>query len=89
MSIEAAQEATQESVASCRRDLLRMVVREDRVVPRSCKEVFWRFCKTAHLFYCHTDGFSSPKEMLRTMNAIFREPLKLQTTSPLVVPSEK
>ncbi|XP_020188280.1 9-beta-pimara-7,15-diene synthase, chloroplastic [Aegilops tauschii subsp. strangulata] len=89
MSIEAAQEATQESVASCRRDLLRMVVREDRVVPRPCKEVFWRFCKTAHLFYCHTDGFSSPKEMLHAMNAIFREPLKLQTSSPLAVQSEK
>ncbi|KAF7005791.1 hypothetical protein CFC21_020891 [Triticum aestivum] len=82
MSIEAAQEATQESIASCRRDLLRMVVREDRVVPRPCKELFWRFCRTAHLFYCHTDGFTSPKEMLCTMNAIFTEPLKLQTTSP-------
>ena len=89
MSIEAAQEVIQESIASCRRDLLRMVVREERVVPRPCKDVFWRFCKTAHLFYCHTDGFSSPKEMLCTMNAIFREPLKLQTTSPLAVQSEK
>ncbi|KAF6998482.1 hypothetical protein CFC21_014599 [Triticum aestivum] len=89
MSIEGAQETVQESIASCRRDLLRMVVREDRVVPRACKEVFWRFCRTVHLFYCHTDGFSSPKEMLCTMNAIFREPLKLQTTSPLAVQSEK
>ena len=89
MSIEAAQEAVQESIASCRRDLLRMVVREDRVVPRPCKELFWRFCRTAHLFYCHTDGFSSPKEMLHAMNAIFREPLKLQTSSPLAVQSEK
>ena len=89
MSIEAAQEAVQESIASCRRDLLRMVVREDRVVPRVCKEVFWRFCRTVHLFYCQTDGFSSPKEMLRTMNAIFREPLKLQHTSPLDAQSEQ
>ncbi|XP_037481003.1 9-beta-pimara-7,15-diene synthase, chloroplastic-like [Triticum dicoccoides] len=89
MSIAAAQEAIQESIASCRRDLLRLVVREERVVPRPCKDVFWRFCKTAHLFYCHTDGFSSPKEMLCTMNAIFREPLKLQTTSPLAVQSQK
>ncbi|XP_048554138.1 9-beta-pimara-7,15-diene synthase, chloroplastic-like [Triticum urartu] len=82
MSIEAAQQATQESIALCRRELLRMVVREDRVVPRPCKELFWRFCRTAHLFYRHTDGFTSPKEMLWTMNAIFTEPLKLQTTSP-------
>ena len=90
MSIEAAQEAIHESVASCRRDLLRMVVREDCVVPRSCKELFWRFCRTSHLFYCQTDGFSSPKEMLHAVNAIFKNPLKLQTSSPsLSVQSKK
>ncbi|KAF7013134.1 unnamed protein product [Triticum aestivum] len=90
MSIEAAQEVIQESIATCRKDLLRVVVREDRVVPRPCKEMFWRFCRTSHLFYSQTDGFSSPKEMLHTMNAIFREPLKLQTSgSSFVVQPDK
>ena len=89
MSIEAAQEATQESIASCRRDLLRMVVREDRVVPRPCKELFWKMCKIVHLFYSQTDGFSSPNEMVSAVNAVINEPLKLQINNrPLRMQSE-
>ncbi|XP_062196250.1 9-beta-pimara-7,15-diene synthase, chloroplastic-like isoform X1 [Phragmites australis] len=82
MSIEAAKKKILESIASYRRDLLRLVLREDSVIPRPCKEMFWRLYKTSHVFYSEADGFSSPKEMMGALNAVINEPLKLEATSP-------
>uniref|UniRef100_A0ACD5VAM2 Uncharacterized protein n=1 Tax=Avena sativa TaxID=4498 RepID=A0ACD5VAM2_AVESA len=82
MSIEEAKNAIQKSVVACRRDLLRLVLREDSVVPRKCKELFWRHSKTAFLFYFQADEFTSPKELVGKMNAVINEPLKLQTNNP-------
>jgi ent-kaurene synthase len=82
MSIEAAQDAIQKRIDSSMRDLLRMVLREDGVVPRPCKEIFWALCKSTHLFYSRTDGFTSPTEMDGTLDAIIKEPLKLQVSNP-------
>ncbi|KAM0845301.1 hypothetical protein ACQ4PT_056464 [Festuca glaucescens] len=82
LSTEAAKKAIHESIALRRRDLLRLVLREDRVVPRPCKELFWKMCKINHLFYSQTDGYSSPKEMISTVNAVIYEPLKLQISDP-------
>lgn len=90
MSIEAAKEAIEMSIASYMRDLLRLVLKEGTVVPRPCKEMFWTFCQSTHMFYSRTDGFSSPTEMVGTVNAVVNEPLKLQGCSPsLVIQSEK
>jgi ent-kaurene synthase len=78
MSSEAAKKLVRESIASCRRDLLKLVLMKDSVVPKVCKELFWKMCKVNHLFYSQTDGFSSPKEMVGAVNAVIYEPLKLQ-----------
>ncbi|KAM0863694.1 hypothetical protein ACQ4PT_044419 [Festuca glaucescens] len=82
MSSEAAKKLVRESIASCRRDLLRLVLMKDSVVPKVCKELFWKMCKVNHLFYSQTDGFSSPKEMVGAVNAVIYEPLKLQICDP-------
>jgi hypothetical protein len=42
MSVEAAKRTVEDSIASCRRELLRLVLREGTVVPRPCKELFLR-----------------------------------------------
>jgi ent-kaurene synthase len=89
MSSESAKKTIEEYIASCRKDLLRLVLKEDSVVPRPCKEVFWKMCKINHLFYSQTDGYSSQKEMVGAVNAVIYEPLKLQTSDPsLTVKSE-
>jgi ent-kaurene synthase len=78
MSIEAAKKVIQKSIDTSRKDLLRLVLRKESVVPRPCKELFWKMCKILHLFYFQTDGFSSPKEMVSAVNAVINEPLKIQ-----------
>ncbi|XP_037480705.1 ent-kaur-16-ene synthase, chloroplastic-like [Triticum dicoccoides] len=89
MSIETAKEMIQKAIASCRKGLLKLVLRENTVVPRPCKELFWKMCKIVHLFYSQTDGFSSPNEMVSTVHAVITEPLKLQINNPpLPVQSE-
>ncbi|KQJ84541.1 hypothetical protein BRADI_5g21497v3 [Brachypodium distachyon] len=77
MSIEAAKESIRRSIASCRKELLRLVLKEDSVVPRPCRELFWKMCKICHLFYSRTDGYSSPIEFAGAVNAVIYEPLKL------------
>ncbi|XP_047063707.1 ent-kaur-16-ene synthase, chloroplastic-like [Lolium rigidum] len=77
LSTEAAKKAIQKSIDTSRRDLLRLVLKEDTVVPTACKELFWKMCKILHLFYLQTDGFSSPKEMVSAVNAVINEPLKI------------
>jgi ent-kaurene synthase len=89
MSIESAKTSIQKSIDTCRRDLLRMVLRKESAVPMPCKKLFWKMCKILHLFYFQTDGFSSPKEMVGAVNAVINEPLKLHNSeSPLPVPLE-
>jgi ent-kaurene synthase len=78
MSTGAAKEAIRRSIASCRKDLLRLVLKENSVVPRACRELFWKMCKVCHLFFSHTDEFTSPSEMVSAVNAIINEPLKQQ-----------
>lgn len=83
MSVEAAKKEVQDYIASCRTELIRLVLREGTVVPRPCKELYLRMYQVNHLFYSNTDGFSSPTEMLGEVNAVIYEPLKLQTNNPL------
>ncbi|KAM0833897.1 hypothetical protein ACQ4PT_063960 [Festuca glaucescens] len=79
MSVEGARKAIQKTIVASRRDLLRLVLKEDVVVPRACKDLFWKMCKILHLFYFQTDGFSSPKEMASAVDAVINEPLKLSS----------
>jgi hypothetical protein len=89
MSMESAKRSIQKSIDTCRRDLLRMVLRKGSAIPMPSKELFWKMCKILHLFYFQTDGFSSPKEMAGAVNAVITEPLKLHNSeSPLPIPLE-
>ncbi|CAD6262344.1 unnamed protein product [Miscanthus lutarioriparius] len=77
-SISEARRELQKPIDTCRRDLLRVVLREEGAVPRPCKELFWKMCKVCYFFYSGTDGFSSPVEKAREVDAVINEPLKLQ-----------
>lgn len=78
MSIEEARREVQKPIDICRRDLLRLVLREGSVVPRPSKELFWKMCKVCYFFYFETNGFSSPKERVGAVNAVIHEPLNLK-----------
>lgn len=68
----------QSMIDSNREELLRLVLQnEGSVVPRACKELFWKMSKILHLFYMKNDGFTSPKEMVSPANAVIYEPLKV------------
>jgi ent-kaurene synthase len=64
-------------IASRRRELLKLVLQEkSSVVPRACKDLFWKMIKVLHLFYRKDDGFTSD-EMINVVNAIIEEPIVL------------
>ncbi|GMJ10516.1 GA REQUIRING 2, ENT-KAURENE SYNTHASE 1, ARABIDOPSIS THALIANA ENT-KAURENE SYNTHASE 1 [Hibiscus trionum] len=44
------------------------------IVPRQCKELFWKMSKVLHLFYVKDDGFTS-HEMVNVVNAVIHEPV--------------
>ncbi|RWR88499.1 ent-kaur-16-ene synthase, chloroplastic isoform X1 [Cinnamomum micranthum f. kanehirae] len=73
------EEATSEMrglIDSTRRELLGMVLEtKGSLVPRECKDWFWRMSRVLHLFYMRNDGFTSPKEMVSAVNAVIHEPL--------------
>uniref|UniRef100_A0ACD5WXI3 Uncharacterized protein n=1 Tax=Avena sativa TaxID=4498 RepID=A0ACD5WXI3_AVESA len=79
MSAETAKIVIRKSIITTTRDLLRLVLREESVIPKPCKEVFWKICKIPHFFYFETDGYSSPKKMVSAVNALIYEPLKLSS----------
>ncbi|KAG2571470.1 hypothetical protein PVAP13_7KG126700 [Panicum virgatum] len=45
MSIAEARREIQKPIDTCRRDLLRLVLKKEGAVPRPCKELFWKMCK--------------------------------------------
>ncbi|XP_060970207.1 ent-kaurene synthase TSP4, chloroplastic isoform X1 [Cannabis sativa] len=58
-----------------RRELLRLVFKEkDSIVPRACKDLFWKMSQVLHLFYANDDGFTS-NEMINVAKAIIEEPI--------------
>nr|ARI45598.1 ent-kaurene synthase (ent-kaur-16-ene synthase) [Cocos nucifera] len=65
-------------VDSSREELLRLVLQnEGSVVPRACKDVFWKMSRILHFFYMKNDGFTSPTEMVSAVNAVIYDPLKV------------
>ncbi|KAM3369619.1 hypothetical protein ACQJBY_017491 [Aegilops geniculata] len=77
MTIAEARKELQEPIDTCRRDLLRLVLKEESVMPRLCKELFWKMCKTCYFFYYQGDAFSSPEEKVGAVDAVIHEPLQL------------
>ena len=75
-SIEAAKREVRSALAASRRELLRMVVRDNGAVPRPMRQEFWNIYKVSHLMYSEEDGFTSTsRETLRAANAVVHEPL--------------
>lgn len=65
-----------------RRELLNLVLQgegqgEGSIVPRACKDLFWKMSKVLHHFYIKDDGFSS-MGMTDTVKAIIHEPINLE-----------
>jgi len=58
-----------------RTELLRLILREKgSVVPRECKDLFWKMSKVLHLFYLKDDGFTS-HEMYSSVKAVIKDPV--------------
>ena len=77
MTIAEARRELQKPIDTCKRDLLRLVLREGSALPRPCKELFWNMCKTCYFFYSRGDAFSSPEEKADAVDAVIHEPLQL------------
>ncbi|KAL2936261.1 Ent-kaur-16-ene synthase chloroplastic [Bienertia sinuspersici] len=59
-----------------RRELLRMVLQSDGgVVPKECRQVFWKMSKVLHLFYMKDDGFTS-NDLAGAVKAVLHDPIK-------------
>ncbi|KAF6136642.1 hypothetical protein GIB67_016098 [Kingdonia uniflora] len=69
-------------IGRSRRELLRLVLQtNDSVVPRACKDLFWKMSKVVNLFYMSNDGFTSQQKMVNSVKAVIHEPLNgLQET---------
>jgi acyclic sesquiterpene synthase len=77
MTIRDARTELRRPINKCRKDLLRLVLREDSAVPTPCKQLFWNMCKTCHFFYFRGDAFSSPEEKAGAVDAVIHEPLRV------------
>lgn len=65
-------------IKSTRRELLRLVLREEgSIVPRACKDLIWKMSKVLHLFYMNTDGFTSNLEMIKAVSEVVYEPVSI------------
>ncbi|KAG8635866.1 terpene synthase 6, chloroplastic [Manihot esculenta] len=79
-----AEEEVERLIESHRRELLRMVQQtEGSVVPKVCKDLYWKMSKILHLFYMGDDAYSSPHKMVGPVNAIVNEPILLPPYSKL------
>uniref|UniRef100_A0ACD5UE39 Uncharacterized protein n=1 Tax=Avena sativa TaxID=4498 RepID=A0ACD5UE39_AVESA len=87
LTIAEARRELQKPIDTCKRDLLRLILKEDSVVPRPCKELFWNMCKTCYFFYSKGDAFSSSEEKAGAVNALIHEPLQLPCSLRTSYPS--
>lgn len=77
VTYEGAIDKMKEVIEENRKELLRLVLQEKgSLVPRNCKDVFWKITKAAYLFYNKIDQFSS-HEMHSTVNSVIKEPIIL------------
>jgi len=86
MSIAEARREIQKPIDTCRRDLLRLVLKKEGAVPRPCKELFWKMCKVCYFFYSRGDSFSSPEEKAREVDAVVNLPLELKGSIGALMP---
>ncbi|KAM7523290.1 hypothetical protein LguiA_013192 [Lonicera macranthoides] len=73
---EEAIEETMRFIESQMEELLNLVVKEKgSIVPRACKELWWKMAKVSHLFYLKDDGFTSPQTMMKAVKDVIYEPI--------------
>ncbi|KAL5100684.1 hypothetical protein RYX36_005011 [Vicia faba] len=59
------------------RELLRLVLKEKgSLVPRECKDLFWKMVRVLNLVYIKDDGYTS-NELPSTVNAVLKDPIIL------------
>lgn len=75
---EAILEIRSEMIDPRRRELLRLVLDSNTVLPKPCKEVFWNMCSVLFLFYSKDDGFWA-KELIQVVNQIIHQPIFLNS----------
>ncbi|KAI4323268.1 hypothetical protein L6164_022888 [Bauhinia variegata] len=77
VTAEGAIEELKGIVEDKRRELLRLVLQDKgSIVPRACKDLFWKMAKVLFLFYLKDDGFTS-HEMFSIVNSVIEEPVVL------------
>ncbi|KAK9131608.1 hypothetical protein Scep_011136 [Stephania cephalantha] len=65
-----------------KRKVLRLVLQcKGSVIPRDCKDLFWKTVRVSHLFYKSSDGFSSQQEMLDEVNSVLHDPINLPSST--------
>ncbi|KAL5207240.1 hypothetical protein ABZP36_031675 [Zizania latifolia] len=79
-SIEKATAEVRSIIQASRWELHRLVARDDGVVPRPCRELFWHMSKVVSFVYLEKDAYLTPKEMMSSANAVILDPL--QATLP-------
>ncbi|KAM7528825.1 hypothetical protein LguiB_032235 [Lonicera macranthoides] len=73
---EEAIEETMRFIESQMEELLNLLVKEKgSIVPRACKELWWKMAKVSHLFYLKDDGFTSPQTMVKYVEDVIYEPI--------------
>lgn len=78
ISEEAAAKDMMDMVEANRTQLLRLVLQEEgSVIPRNCRDLFWKMSNNFYVFYARNDGFSSPTEMMKHVNDVLFQPLVL------------
>ncbi|VFQ84886.1 unnamed protein product [Cuscuta campestris] len=67
-------------ISAKRREVLRFVLQDGGVVPRDCRDVFWKMSKVLQHVYAKDDGFSA-QGMMETVKAILHDPIDLHLLS--------
>ncbi|KAK9271287.1 hypothetical protein L1049_026877 [Liquidambar formosana] len=76
ISKEEAKREMRASIESNRKELLRMVLlTKGSVVPKACRDLFWKSSKILHLFYMSKDGFTCQNEMVGAVSAVIDDPI--------------
>lgn len=76
MSKEAAISEMKSWIERQRRELMRIVLQEKSVIPKSVKEIFGHMSSVLHLFYSKDDGYWS-MGLLQVATSIIQDPILL------------
>ncbi|KAL3818443.1 hypothetical protein ACJIZ3_004348 [Penstemon smallii] len=58
-----------------RQKLLQLVFQTQGIIPRECKDVFWKTCKISYYLYSESDEFTSPQQMKEDIKSLIYQPL--------------